>query len=295
MSEGTIVTFYSYKGGVGRTFALANIGALLSLWGYKTLCVDWDLEAPGLHLYFKSWLKKSNHHGLTELVQSHVEGEKPDWQKYVSKVNIPHAKASLYLMSAGLQDNTYIQRMQALNWTELYESHTLGNFLEELRVNWKENLDFVLIDSRTGISDIGSICTVQLPDLLVLLLTANDQSLYGSLDVLKSIEQVHANLPLDRAKLWIMPVISRFEGRVEYKLAQEWLAIFAKALAPIYAEWAYKDVTATDLLNFTRIPYVSYWSFGEKLPVIEKGTEDPEDNGISLETLASLVARKFSH
>jgi MinD-like ATPase involved in chromosome partitioning or flagellar assembly len=36
MSEGTIVTFYTYQGGVGRTFALANIGALLSLWGYKT-------------------------------------------------------------------------------------------------------------------------------------------------------------------------------------------------------------------------------------------------------------------
>ena len=35
MSEGTIVTFYSYKGGVGRTFALANIGTLLSSWGYK--------------------------------------------------------------------------------------------------------------------------------------------------------------------------------------------------------------------------------------------------------------------
>jgi len=34
MNKGTIVTFYSYKGGVGRTFALANIGALLSLWGY---------------------------------------------------------------------------------------------------------------------------------------------------------------------------------------------------------------------------------------------------------------------
>src|SRR5712691_9766014 len=100
MREGTIVTFYSYKGGVGRTFALANIGALLSLWGYKTLCVDWDLEAPGLHLFFKSWLSKSNHSGLTELVQSHVEGEKPNWLNYVSKVNIPNARASLYLMSA---------------------------------------------------------------------------------------------------------------------------------------------------------------------------------------------------
>ncbi len=60
MSEGTIITFYSYKGGVGRTFALANIAALLSTWGYKVLCIDWDLEAPGLHFYFQSWMNARN-------------------------------------------------------------------------------------------------------------------------------------------------------------------------------------------------------------------------------------------
>ncbi len=69
MSEGTIVTFYSYKGGIGRTFALANIIALLSLWGYEVLCIDWDLEAPRLHLYFKSWLQQGKDCGLVEIFQ----------------------------------------------------------------------------------------------------------------------------------------------------------------------------------------------------------------------------------
>ena len=45
---GEIVTFYSYKGGVGRSMALANVATLLSQWGYRILMVDWDLEAPGL-------------------------------------------------------------------------------------------------------------------------------------------------------------------------------------------------------------------------------------------------------
>lgn len=44
---GTVVTFYSYKGGVGRTFALANTAATLCRWGYRTLCIGWDLDAPG--------------------------------------------------------------------------------------------------------------------------------------------------------------------------------------------------------------------------------------------------------
>ena len=52
---GEIITFYSYKGGVGRSMALANIACLLAnkLEGNdKVLMIDWDLEAPGLHQFF---------------------------------------------------------------------------------------------------------------------------------------------------------------------------------------------------------------------------------------------------
>ena len=48
---GEIVTFYSYKGGTGRTMALANIAWLLACNGYQVLTIDWDLEAPGLHRF----------------------------------------------------------------------------------------------------------------------------------------------------------------------------------------------------------------------------------------------------
>src|SRR5579872_4728623 len=49
----TILSFYSYKGGVGRSMALANIGTLLAKWGNKVLLVDLDLEAPGLEQFFE--------------------------------------------------------------------------------------------------------------------------------------------------------------------------------------------------------------------------------------------------
>src|SRR5947209_7320743 len=141
MNKGTIVTFYSYKGGVGRSFALANIGSLLSLWGYRTLCIDWDLEAPGLHLYFRPWMKEENHRGLTELIQDYAAGKTPHWRDYVTEVRFPETNQPLLFMSAGLLDASYVNRMQTLDWTKLYESHNLGNFLEELRGNWKEALD----------------------------------------------------------------------------------------------------------------------------------------------------------
>src|SRR5262249_10505735 len=51
-----IATFYSYKGGTGRSMALANVAWILASRGMKVLVVDWDLEAPGLHRYFRPFL-----------------------------------------------------------------------------------------------------------------------------------------------------------------------------------------------------------------------------------------------
>lgn len=82
--NGKVCTFYSYKGGVGRTFALANIAAVLTRWGYRVLCIDWDLEAPGLHLYFDNYMSQDRPKspGLLELIQRIAGGKKADWRKY---------------------------------------------------------------------------------------------------------------------------------------------------------------------------------------------------------------------
>ena len=60
LSMSRVVTFYSYKGGVGRTLALANIGVLLAKRGKRVLLMDWDLEAPGLedtfHAVSSRWM-----------------------------------------------------------------------------------------------------------------------------------------------------------------------------------------------------------------------------------------------
>src|SRR5687768_18543120 len=51
---GETITFYSYKGGNGRTMALSNVATLLAQQNHKdkVLVIDWDLEAPGLHRFF---------------------------------------------------------------------------------------------------------------------------------------------------------------------------------------------------------------------------------------------------
>jgi Tetratricopeptide repeat len=88
--------------------------------------------------------------------------------------------------------------------------------------------------------------------------------------------------------------VTRFEFRIEYELAQKWLKEFSQALAPFYSEWIHKEVSISDILNLIRIPYIPYWSFGERLPVVEKGTSDPEDIGYWLENLTALIAQNLS-
>jgi hypothetical protein len=56
LNNGRIITFYSYKGGTGRSMALANVAWILASQGKRVLVMDWDLEAPGLHRYFYPFL-----------------------------------------------------------------------------------------------------------------------------------------------------------------------------------------------------------------------------------------------
>ena len=46
------ITFYSFKGGVGRTTALTHVASILAMRGLKVVAVDLDLEAPGLSTAF---------------------------------------------------------------------------------------------------------------------------------------------------------------------------------------------------------------------------------------------------
>src|SRR5262245_37355345 len=75
-----ICTFYSFKGGVGRSMTLANIAEQFYSDGLSVLIVDFDLEAPGLERYFADRLptgltlqKVLEHRGVLDLLVSYKE------------------------------------------------------------------------------------------------------------------------------------------------------------------------------------------------------------------------------
>src|SRR5687768_18601726 len=84
--SGSVITFYSYKGGVGRSMALANIAVLLARRGHRVLAVDWDPEAPGLERYFSYFSLENEAAGLLRMFAGASGGRKPTYQNHVSRV-----------------------------------------------------------------------------------------------------------------------------------------------------------------------------------------------------------------
>lgn len=66
LSVTTIVTFYSFKGGVGRTMTLVNTAYALAKMGARVLMVDFDLEAPGMSHFFAKEVRERRQPGARD-------------------------------------------------------------------------------------------------------------------------------------------------------------------------------------------------------------------------------------
>jgi len=207
------VTFYSFKGGVGRSMALINTAGILAGRGFKVLVIDLDLEAPGL-----SYLnpdapddatqttapERPCQSGFVDLLSDAKErGVEADFFKlsvpdiaklYTRSYKLPDdlrdfPDGSLNIMPAGKFDSSYMQRCDALNLRELYQQGLGEPLIRAFKKKISESgvFDYVLVDSRTGFSDEAGICTRDLPDLLMILSGLNHQNVEGTSQFLKAL------------------------------------------------------------------------------------------------------------
>ena len=291
----SIVTFYSYKGGVGRSMALANIAFELSKRKFKVLVVDWDLEAPGIERYFSSFKIENSSEGLLQLLLAFNDDSKPNYQDYLWKIDTLNENPISLLHSGRDKDPAkYSSLLQAFDWSDFFSDKKGGYHLECLRTAWHKDFDFVLIDSRTGLSDSSGICTIMMPDILVPMFTANYQSLFGVRDTVKYIQAARQKIEVDRMALTVLPIPSRFGTRVEFKESIEWLERIADILKDCYSDWLPKWIEPKYILEQIKIPQIDYFSFGEKLAVVEQGTNDPEGMGFIFSKIATLLSTDFS-
>jgi hypothetical protein len=282
---GDVITFYSYKGGTGRSLAVANVAWVLASSGKQVLVIDWDLEAPGLHRYFRPFLNDPDLASTKGLIDFIVEcvfesagnpsATVPSLLDFATALEWKFSSGGIDFVPAGRQDASYATRVNDFPWQKFYEHLGGRAILDGVREELKANYDYVLIDSRTGASDTSGICTIQMPDKLVLCFTMNQQSLQATASVAASVRSQRPP-----GSLQIFPVPMRVDVAEKEKLdaarqeARRQLDPFLdQRLLPTY--WG--DI---------EVPYQAFYSYDEALaPFIDA----PQSRGTILASAENLA------
>jgi hypothetical protein len=330
---GEIITFYSYKGGTGRSMVLANVGYLLSSATYRNrrvLLIDWDLEAPGLERFFGESGESAGPGLIDYLVQlaDSYARDAPDTKLPESMARTPQAvdlfqrsavehplenyitqldgRPGLWLMRAGGHaldeprgQDGYWAKVRAFDWEGFYENY--GSFFTHFRELLMSQFDYVLIDSRTGLTDIGGICTRVMPEKLVLVFAPNHQNIDGAASVARTSIR-YRTASRDPRPLIIFPLAARIDASASTLRTAWWRGgasrgeqikgyqqIFENLLSEVY------DLDECDLGTYfdaTQVPYDSDYAYGEAVAAKIDGTKDRLGIGYACDQLARRLVEQ---
>jgi tetratricopeptide (TPR) repeat protein/MinD-like ATPase involved in chromosome partitioning or flagellar assembly len=228
-----IVGFYSFKGGVGRTMALANVAYFMARRGRNVLVVDLDMEAPGLGVFLKS-LDELGEPAAVDVIDllawantvaardgEPVEGipslqsAYPPIEDYTTPIK-PERLTNGYLNTLfgppgridliGVdRDRSYYERLISLRLSSASQDHLnrvgaiLRGFFKACKIPRavpeyygqagpeQVHYDYVLLDSRTGITEVGGLCFGPLTDRMVVLTGLNYQNIDSTVRFLKDV------------------------------------------------------------------------------------------------------------
>lgn len=355
-----VYTFYSFKGGVGRSMALANVAELLYRRGLRVLMIDFDLEAPGLERYFDVSEAETdmdgvlNRRGLMDLLVSYKALRSlpaliaPPPAKDIAPtaggasgvgcLNIAESSfqltdevpakptpaqtpqttdgfqfpypveplanfivpiygtstngGELSLISAGRRSGeefaNYAKHVRTFNWDEFFNNWDGEKFFEWFRREAKRYADIVLVDSRTGVTEMSGVCSYQLADTVVMFVAPNYQNLDGSRRVARSLENPEL-IKMGRGgrPLWKLFVPSRVESG-EGDMLDEFKSRFLRDLGELFPRHLkYKN----DLFITLRVPYVPYYAYTERVAVRDAGHAKAADISSAIESLVAMLAQ----
>ncbi len=208
------VAFWSYKGGTGRTLTLCNVAIELMRKGKNVGIVDFDLEAPGVHVLFNLDREEIKERGsFTDMLLKRVIG---NLSKYVQEVpglvSRPALRGKLYILPT-------------INSPELDDikfDHNTFDFINDICNNFIQiyMLDHLLIDTRTGFSVMGGLGATY-SDAIFVCLRPDRQNVIGVKEIIKGYKirgiefyLVFSGVPeIDGAKTKILEVQSKLGSK----------------------------------------------------------------------------------
>lgn len=168
------VVFFSIKGGVGRSTALAATAWHLAQAGRRVLVLDLDLESPGLSTSLLPEARQPAY-GITDwLVEDLVDNAEQVIDAMVATSTLSR-DGEIYVVPAhGAEPGDYVAKLGRVWMPKLRADGSRENWSARLKrlINALEarvQPDLILIDSRAGIDEIASSCVTDLGARLVLL------------------------------------------------------------------------------------------------------------------------------
>jgi len=181
-----VTTFYSLRGGVGRSTALAYTAHLLAARGKKVICVDLDLEAPGLAALFGKEAEVGADQGVVRLLLDLDQGARPDASKHLLRISDAY---DLYCLPAGIPDADYARQLSLLDPEAWYreERNPLRDLITLIAKDLPFQPDVILLDSRTGITRLSGPLLFDLADLAFVVFFPHPQARTGTEGLVRAL------------------------------------------------------------------------------------------------------------
>jgi MinD-like ATPase involved in chromosome partitioning or flagellar assembly len=216
-----IVTFYSFKGGVGRTTALAACAWQLARQGKRVVILDLDLEAPGIGTLLEAEAER----GVVDFLVDFLATSGGDLEDLVAPAEaLGSDQDRVSVLPAGVLDQRYLEKLGRLDFLGSDPQGTAQGSPVELALRAllfrvrSLHPDYILIDSRAGLHDLAGLSLHRLAHVDVLVSRASEQG-YRGLDL--TVGALAQRKDLDQLQCIVVHTMAPTPGTVEAQIEEQ--------------------------------------------------------------------------
>lgn len=175
-----IVSFYAFKGGAGRSTALAIFASQRARAGERVAALDLDFAAPGLGPLLIGDVAAAQYGIVDYWLERPLLGEAIDLRDYYTRVADPAVigAGEIFVFPAGSFDDAYLLKLARLDFTPPADGeHPLITLLQHIRAELQPH--WILLDARAGLSEAAGFALGGLAHLNILFGNASAASWHG--------------------------------------------------------------------------------------------------------------------
>ncbi len=178
-----IVAFYSFKGGVGRSTALAAFAIQQARQGERIVVVDADLDAPGVGSLLAADPEGTTANwGVLDYLLERPFYDQVDLGDYyhACRREVVSGPGEILVFPTGRLDDDYLGKLARIDLEPSHSNegpHPLHRLLQEIREQLSPS--WILVDVRAGLANPAGFILAGIAHLYVLFGTFSEQSWHG--------------------------------------------------------------------------------------------------------------------